>query len=62
MDEEAQKTYFQMRALEKRSTKKTQCQVDQVYAEDDQCDQEDINDDSVPNADMTNWTKEDFID
>ena len=38
MDEEAQKTYFRTKALEKRQAKKTQYQVDQVYAEDDDAD------------------------
>ena len=52
MDEEAQKTYIRMRALEKRSAKKTQYQVDQFYADEDEDDQDE--DYSVPNADMTN--------
>ena len=62
MDEEAQKMYFQAQALEKCNAKKLQYQVDQVYTGDDQNDQEDTDDYLVTNADMTNWTKEDWID
>ena len=52
--------YFRMRALEKHNAKKTQYQVDQVYADKDDDDQDE--DYSGPNDNMTNWTKEDFID
>jgi hypothetical protein len=62
MDKEAQKMYFRARALEKRNAKKLQYQVDQVCAEDDQDNQEDTDDYLAANADMTNWTKEDWID
>ncbi len=58
MDEEAQKAYFQARALEKRQAKKTQYQVDQVSAEDDYTDQQEYDDDD---CNMDNWKPEDWI-
>ena len=60
MDEEAQKAYFRARALEKRQAKKTQYQVDQVYAEDDQDDQDDDDEYAGASDDMSNWTQEDW--
>ena len=53
MDEEVQKAYFRARALEKWQAKKTQYQVDQVYAEDDEY--------ADASDDMSNWTKEDWV-
>jgi hypothetical protein len=61
MDEEVQKAYFQARALEKRHAKKTQYQIDQVYAEDDQYDQDDDDECAGASDDMSNWTKEDWV-
>jgi hypothetical protein len=60
MDEEAQKAHFRARALEKRQAKKTQCQVDQVCAEDDQDDQDDDDECAGASNDMSNWTQEDW--
>jgi hypothetical protein len=67
MNEEAKKVYFCARALEKRNAKRTQYKVDQVHADDeysgnDQDAQEDQEDYLVANDDMTNWTREDWID
>jgi hypothetical protein len=62
MDVEAQKVYFRARAMEKNNAKKVQYQVNQVYVEDDQDDQDDTDNYSAANTDMTNWTKEDWID
>ena len=58
MNEEAQKIYFRTRALEKRQAKKTQYQVDQVYAEDDDADQQDYDDYDL---NMDDWTPEHWL-
>ena len=63
MDEEEQKAYFRARALEKRQAKKTQYQVDQVYAEDDHVDQQEYDNDECAHVsdDVDDWTKEDWV-
>ena len=58
MDEEAQKTYFRTRALEKRQAKKTQYQVDQVCAEDEDADQQESEDYDL---NMDDWTPEHWL-
>jgi hypothetical protein len=64
MDEEAQKAFFRARALEKHNSKQNQYKVNQIPA-DDECsgsDQEDHEDYSATNNDMSNWTSKDWVD
>jgi hypothetical protein len=67
MDEEAQKAFFRARALEKCNSKCNQYKVDQIPADDeyngsDQEDHEDCEDYLASHDDMSNCTKEDWVD
>jgi hypothetical protein len=64
MDEEAQKVFFRAKALEKRNQKRNQYRVDQIRTDDEHSgsDQDDHEGYSAANDDMTNWTREDWID
>jgi hypothetical protein len=64
MIKEAQKLFFLAKALEKRNSKCTQYNVNQICADDSGSDQEEQDEDASTSrsTDTSNWTSADWLD